>query len=121
MSGVADVVRTENTITQNGVGTRDGGGSEPLVSVIIPAFQCAQYIAQAIESVLSQSYSNLEIVVVNDGSPDKSILKARLFMKEPISGSTSARFRFATGVPITKSICPEWRASSTWNAARSTM
>ncbi len=43
----------------------------PLVSVIIPAYRCAQYIAQALDSVLAQSYTNCEILVVNDGSPDK--------------------------------------------------
>jgi glycosyltransferase involved in cell wall biosynthesis len=111
MSGVADVVRTENTTNQNGVGTRDGGGSEPLVSVIIPAFQCAQYIAQAIESVLAQSYSNLEIIVVNDGSPDTQLLEQALtpylhtirYLKQATSGPASARntaIRQANGIYV---------------------
>jgi cellulose synthase/poly-beta-1,6-N-acetylglucosamine synthase-like glycosyltransferase len=41
-----------------------------LVSVVIPAYRCAQYIVQGIDSVLNQSFSNHEILVVNDGSPD---------------------------------------------------
>ena len=45
----------------------------PLVSVILPAYNVEQYIAQCIESILQQSYTNLEIIVVIDGSPDRSL------------------------------------------------
>jgi glycosyltransferase involved in cell wall biosynthesis len=49
-----------------------------VVSVIIPAFRCAQYIAQAVESVLQQTFSDVEIIIVNDGSPDTALLEAAL-------------------------------------------
>jgi glycosyltransferase involved in cell wall biosynthesis len=44
----------------------------PKVSVIIPAYKQADYLGVAIESVLGQSYENLEIIVVNDASPDET-------------------------------------------------
>ncbi|RXF69357.1 glycosyltransferase family 2 protein [Arcticibacter tournemirensis] len=45
-------------------------GSTPLVSVIIPVYKVEKYLRRCVDSVLIQSYSNLEIFLVNDGSPD---------------------------------------------------
>lgn len=43
----------------------------PLISVIIPIYNVEKYLPRAIESVCGQTYSNLEIILVEDGSPDK--------------------------------------------------
>lgn len=45
---------------------------EKLISVIIPIYNVEEYLKRSIESVINQSYKNLEIILVNDGSTDKS-------------------------------------------------
>ncbi len=44
--------------------------ADPLVSIIIPVYNGANFLASAIESCLNQTYHNIEIIVVNDGSTD---------------------------------------------------
>ena len=52
--------------------------SNPRVCVIIPAYNTALFIAEALESVFAQSYTNLEVIVVNDCSPDTPQLEHAL-------------------------------------------
>ena len=49
--------------------------SSPLVSVVIPSFNRLDYLLRAIESVLNQTYSKTEIIVVNDGSTEEGYLE----------------------------------------------
>src|SRR5215469_13488576 len=48
----------------------DNNAREPLVSVVIPAYEAAGHIASALESVFAQTFSDYEVIVINDGSPD---------------------------------------------------
>ena len=81
----------------------------PLVSIIIPAYNCAAHLKDAIESALNQSWQNKEIIVVNDGSKDHSLEIARQFEAKSVlvftqdnKGASAARNK---GVEISKG---EW-------------
>jgi glycosyltransferase involved in cell wall biosynthesis len=45
----------------------------PLVSVIMPNYNCERYLSESIESILKQSFKNLEFIIVDDGSTDNSL------------------------------------------------
>jgi glycosyltransferase involved in cell wall biosynthesis len=44
----------------------------PKISVIVPVYNVENYVSKCIESIINQNYNNLEIIIVNDGSTDKS-------------------------------------------------
>lgn len=48
------------------------GASDPLVSILMPAFNCERFIAQAIRSVINQTYTNWELLICDDGSTDNT-------------------------------------------------
>lgn len=47
-------------------------GQTPLVSIIIPAYNAEAYVGEAVRSCFGQTYRNLQIIVINDGSSDKT-------------------------------------------------
>jgi len=79
----------------------------PLVSVLIPCFNAERFIGETIESVLRQTWSKIEIIVVNDGSTDNSVSEVRRFSNSrlrladlPHTGAAASRneaFRLSKG------------------------
>ena len=43
------------------------------ISIIIPMYNAREYIARCLESVINQSFNDIEIIIVNDGSTDESL------------------------------------------------
>lgn len=82
--------------------------SAPEVSVIVPAYNVSDYIAEALDSVFAQTFSNYEVIVVNDGSPDTERLEQVLQpyrdrilyivqQNKGLSGARNTAIRAATG------------------------
>jgi len=71
----------------------------PQVSVVIPAYNAAAYIAGTLDSVFAQTFADFEVVLVNDGSPDTSRLEQELqpylsrirYFKQANRGPSAAR------------------------------
>src|SRR3989304_6615985 len=88
--------------------TRYMGTENPKVSIIIPVYNTEKYVQDAIESAINQTYDNLEIIVVNDGSTDESLEiikkyedKIKIISKE--NGGTASALN--TGI---KTMTGEW-------------
>ncbi len=64
-------------------GSGAGATAPPAVSVIVPVYNTAAFVADALDSILEQTFQDFEILVVNDGSPDTELLEQVL---EPYSG-----------------------------------
>ena len=71
----------------------------PLVSVIIPAYDVAEFIGDALDSVFAQTFTDYEVIVINDGSPDTPKLEQALasymsrivYLKQENRGVSAAR------------------------------
>lgn len=53
---------------------------QPLISINIPIFKCEKYILRCLDSVKNQTYNNLEIILVNDCTPDGSMIIVQEFL-----------------------------------------
>jgi glycosyltransferase involved in cell wall biosynthesis len=91
-----------------------------LVSVIVPIYQSAQYLRKSLESILNQTYSNLDIILVEDGSQDISLAICEEYavrdnritiIKQPHAGVVAAR---KAGLEVAKGEYVVWVDSDDW-------
>ena len=55
-----------------GVNTENAMNDSPLISVIVPVYNVKNYLRQCIESIMAQTYGDIEVILVDDGSTDGS-------------------------------------------------
>ena len=81
--------------------SKSSGQPAPVVSVVIPAYDVAPYIAETLDSVFSQTFKQFEVIIVNDGSPDTEELERALapyldrirYVRQENRGAGAARNR----------------------------
>ena len=56
--------------------------NEYKVSIVVPVYNAAKYIGRCIESILNQTYTNIELIIVNDGSKDNSLQIIEAYAKK---------------------------------------
>lgn len=82
----------------------------PLVSVVIPCFNHQDYVQQTIQSVIDQDYSNIELIIIDDGSSDNSVDK----IKEMISKCEKRFTRFKFKNRPNKGLCATLNEALEW-------
>lgn len=84
--------------------------SNPLVSIVIPCYNHAEFVQDSIQSVIDQSYENIELLIIDDGSPDHSVEKINAMVAACQQRFT--RFEFRTrankGLSATLNESLEW-------------
>lgn len=93
---------------------------KPLISVIVPVYNVEKYVGRCLTSIINQSYTNLEIIVVNDGSTDNSLSvceeyaakdsRIKLITQENrgLSGARNMGLRHYTGEYVTFVDSDDW-------------
>jgi glycosyltransferase involved in cell wall biosynthesis len=76
-----------------------GAGPPPLVSIVIPAYNVAEFIGETLSTVFAQTFTDFEVIIVNDGSPDTPDFELALqpfmervcYLKQENRGASAAR------------------------------
>ena len=79
--------------------------SAPLVSILIPAYNSSEWIAETLESAVAQTWPHKEIIVVDDGSTDDTLRVARLFSEKNVHVVTQSNQGAAAARNAALSIC----------------
>ena len=99
MQPLTQTSQTANHLAPLTASTGTRSEAAPKVSVIIPAYNIAPYISETLNSVLAQTFTDYEVIVVNDGSPDTEKFERELqpyldgivYLKQENGGASVAR------------------------------
>lgn len=83
---------------------------KPLVSVIIPCYNHDKFVQESIQSVINQTYKNIELIVIDDGSKDSSVQVVQEMIRDCEERFTNFEFRHRPnkGVSATLNEAMEW-------------
>ena len=92
--------KAKNSLRNLAQNSKQGLKQTPLVSIIVPIYNVASYLKECLQSIVAQSYENLDIILIDDGSDDESLEIAlnfaesdkRIFVvSKPNGGQATAR------------------------------
>lgn len=78
--------------------------SQPLVSVVIPSYNHEEFVQDAIQSVIDQDYENIELIIIDDGSKDNSVLKIQEMIKACSERFVRFEFRSRANVGLSATL-----------------
>lgn len=78
--------------------------SQPLVSVIIPCYNHDQFVQDSIQSVIDQDYENIELIIIDDGSQDNSVLKIQEMIEACKERFVRFEFRHRANIGLSRTL-----------------
>lgn len=78
--------------------------SKPLVSVVIPCYNHERYVQDCILSVINQSYTNIEVIIIDDGSNDSSVIKIKEMVERCEDRFVNFEFRHRPNVGLSSTL-----------------
>ncbi|WP_201610403.1 glycosyltransferase family 2 protein [Psychrobacter submarinus] len=84
--------------------------NKPLVSVIIPCYNHESYVIETIQSIIDQDYENIELIIIDDGSNDDSVIRIKEMI--PLCKKRFKRFEFRSR--LNKGLCATLNEALDW-------
>lgn len=93
----------------------------PLVSVVIPCYNHESFVQDSIQSVIDQTYENIELIIIDDGSQDSSILRIQEMVEKCENRFTRFEFRYRPnkGLSATLNEALDWCSGEYYSAIAS--
>lgn len=100
--------------------------NNPLISIVVPVYNVEQYLGDCVRSLINQTYTNLEIILVDDGSPDRcgemcedfarqdARIKVLHQSNQGVSAARNHGLQIATGAYVSFIDSDDWLASDTY-------
>lgn len=77
---------------------------QPLVSVVIPCYNHERYVKDCIQSVIDQTYQNIELIIIDDGSKDNSVAEIQKMVDKCKERFTRFEFRYRANVGLSATL-----------------